>query len=489
MLCKLLVGGTVCKPARSSLALTGHDLRYFEKEFRVVPEPADMDKLPSSVIGLSTLRPKDGRRKPEETDEARRKKASLNAYLSAAYGSLEVTKDKKKKKKKDKKRAKKAGGLAIVDADVETAVPFGKVSSEEEDAPVVVNDGEFRRLQVQEERQRELAEREGGWKVVDEGAVDADRSPPRRARHDSDDGDDGDGADPSPPRRARHDSDDDDDVDDGGVDPRPPRRARHDSDDDASEADSDVEVPRRKPEDSKSIRIGLVDSGGDDGNDSDVDVPRRGPHRMSDGSLAGMVTGQELMKEMAEKRQRDMEKFRKLDDSVTGREAKTVYRTEDGRAVSKEEFEREARDKRQREKGYVEGAELPWGRGLRQMKGEAPDADREQLKKGSVPSRWDDPMGHILAKKKSGGKPRGKSLLDTHAKELRKAGFNVPLEVPPHSWVNRNITAPPNRFNIVPGRHWDGVDRGQGFESWRTKTLANKEARRKLGHRMSQEDM
>ena len=41
-LCKLLVGGTVCKPARSSLALTGHDLRYFEKEFRVVPEPADM---------------------------------------------------------------------------------------------------------------------------------------------------------------------------------------------------------------------------------------------------------------------------------------------------------------------------------------------------------------------------------------------------------------------------------------------------------------
>jgi len=210
---------------------------------------------------------------------------------------------------------------------------------------------------------------------------------------------------------------------------------------------------------------------------------------MSDGSLAGMVTGQELMKEMAEKRQRDMEKFRKLDDSVTGREAKTVYRTEDGRAVSKEEFEREARDKRQREKGYVEGAELPWGRGLRQMKGEAPDADREQLKKGSVPSRWDDPMGHILAKKKSGGKPRGKSLLDTHAKELRKAGFNVPLEVPPHSWVNRNITAPPNRFNIVPGRHWDGVDRGQGFESWRTKTLANKEARRKLGHRMSQEDM
>ena len=449
-------------------------------ETQFVASPVNMDKAPSSVIGLSTLRPKDEPKKPEETDEARRKKASLNAYLSAAYGSLDDTGDKKKNKKKGKKRVKKSGGIAIVDADIETQLPAGKASdgkkqeSEDEDAPVIVNEGEFRRLQVHEERQRELAERKGGWKVVDEGAVDDDRSPPRRARHDSDDDED-----PSPPRRARHDSDDED--------PSPPRRARHDSDDDGSDGASDVDVPRRKREDPKTARIGLADDGGDD--DSDVDVPRRGPHKMSDGSLAGMVTGQELMKEMAEKRQRDMEKFRKLDDSVTGRDAKTVYRTEDGRAVSKEEFEQEALDKRQREKGYVEGAELPWGRGLRQTKGEARTADREHPKEGSAPSRWDDPMGHILAKKKSGGKPWGKSLLDTHAKELRKAGFNVPLEVPPHSWMNRNIAAQPNRFNIAPGRHWDGVDRGQGFESWRTKTLAAKADRRKLGDMMSMEDM
>jgi len=470
-----------------------------------------MDKAPSSVIGLSTLRPKDEPKKPKETDEARRKKASLNAYLSAAYGSLEGTGE-KKKKKKGKKRVKKSGGIAIVDADIDTSVPVGEVSGgkkqecEDEDAPVIVNEGEFRRLQVQEDRQKELAEREGGWKVVDEGGrspprcarhdtdEDDDPSPPRLVRHDSDEDDD-----PSPPRRARHDSDEDDDPSpprrarhdsDEDDDPSPPRRVRHDSDDESSQEDSDADVPRRKPEDSKLDQMGREDGidDNDKGNNSDVDVPRRGPHRMSDGSLAGMVTGQELMKEMSEKRERDIEKFRNLDDSVTGRQAKTVYRMEDGRAVSKEAFEQEARDKRQREKGYVDGADLPWGRGLRQTMGEARDARQEESKQ-SLPSRWDDPMGHILAKKKSGAKPRGKSLLDAHAKELRKAGFNVPLEVPPHSWLNRNIAAPPNRFNIAPGRHWDGVERGQGFESWRTKTLAAKAARVQLGHMMTQEDM
>ena len=209
---------------------------------------------------------------------------------------------------------------------------------------------------------------------------------------------------------------------------------------------------------------------------------------MSDGSLAGMISGKELMKEMEEKRRREREKFASLDDHVTGRHAETVYRTEDGRAVSKKEYLEDLEQKKSQEKKYLEGSEIPWGKGLKQT---AQDAGMTSSKDTEGPSRWDDPMAHILNKKssKQDGPIVTGSLLDKYAKQLRKAGFHVPLEIPNHSWLRRNLGAPPNRYGIKPGRHWDGVDRSNGFERELFKRQAELKRREHMAHMMAQEDM
>ncbi|KAL8137523.1 hypothetical protein V2J09_003524 [Rumex salicifolius] len=325
-----------------------------------------------------------------------------------------------------------------------------------------------------------------------DSSADVDLSPPRqhRRRHDSD-------TDLSPPRqhqrqaatslpqrsRRRYDSGSPDPdrktlkVNDQSVDISPPRRPQRKNTVDyenlnASDA-GDLSRPRRDRRSSPSVSKSR--------GSMDINLSPLKKKMVPD--KTGLVTGKDIKEELSRKKQEELSKLKLLNDSVIG--AETVYRDKlKGVRISKDEYIKSQK----KEEKPKEEKKLEWGKGLAQKReAEAklldmeiekdkpfarsrddPDLDRS-LKEAI---RWGDPMAHLVKRKQS-----GLVLPDLGDDEkMKESGFIIPQEIPIHSWIKRGMEAAPNRYGIKPGRHWDGVDRSNGYEKELFKRMNNKRA-------------
>ncbi|XP_063058719.1 BUD13 homolog [Engraulis encrasicolus] len=359
-----------------------------------------------------------------------------------------------------------------------------------------------------------------------------DVSPPRRTHHDSPDA--------SPPRRARHDS----------SSPSPPRKAAksssprstnrskdgsshskkakgssrdqpkgHSRDRDLSPprrrpvkgggSDSDQSPPRRRPAAGRGSDSDLspprkkrqAAGGGSDsdlspprrrgqgggGSDSDLSPPRRptsprsqAPQMLS-GGAAGLVSLETLRKEQEEIKRRQKQNKPLEEES---RNAQTIFRDKSSGKrrdldAEREEQSRKAGVKAERDEKYAQ-----WGKGLAQSQMQQQNVE-DALKEAEKPlarHRDDEELDRMLREQEREGDPMAAMLRKKKAKDAQLKGIK---EKPRY----KGPQPPPNRFNIMPGYRWDGVDRSNGFEQKRYSRIADKQAVQDIAYQWSVEDM
>jgi len=362
-----------------------------------------------------------------------------------------------------------------------------------------------------------------------------DTSPPRRRRHDSEEPQDM----SQPRRRMRHDSEEPHDM-------SPPRRRRHDSEEpqDMSpprrrmrhdlEEPQDLSVPRRRaghdleepkeispprrwsqydskePKDMPPQRRKHQDSTkvddlspprrrnrGQSPEDGDVSPQRKGKKEgaQKQARKAGLMTAEEVKEDIRRIKEDEMLKFAAQDPSLVGKGAKAVFRDKEGKRISEEEMRKSKESEKPKE------IHIEWGKGLAQKReAEArlkeleaekskpfartrDDPELDSMLKNRI--RWGDPMAHLVKRKDP------EFLLEDFGddEKMKESGFIVPQNIPSHNWLKRGVDPPPNRYGIKPGRHWDGVDRSNGFEKDMFKLKNEKQAMEQEAYLWSVSDM
>ncbi|KAL8244549.1 hypothetical protein R6Q59_010807 [Mikania micrantha] len=474
--------------------------------------------------------------------------SSLKEYLKRYQNPDEEEKKKKKEKSKTKPGM---NGVIVFDEDPvwQKSVQLEEEDeeSQDEEKPQVDEDIEVKRMKRLEQLKAQrpfgvISEDGSGWVSVSDNAkkltsddMNSDMSPPRKGkahsdmsspRHELDPCTSVLGSDMSPPRKRRVRNDtpspktNAEDISpprrhhrrsrsppqhhhDNDMSPPRKQRARFDSvsPEPNSVADlspprgqshhrpgshTDLSPPRRKRDDRNKDSVSV----------SDLSPPRK-IRKKSERSKTGLVSGKDIKEEITKTKKEELLRFQNMDPSISGRDAEGIRRDKKtGARLSKEQIKSlQKQDEKPKE------IKLEWGKGLAQKReAEArlqelevektkpfartrDDHDLNNMLKDAV--RWGDPMAHLVKKKHT-----EIDLPDIGDNErMKESGFIVPQQVPNHSWLKRGSDAAPNRYGIKPGRHWDGVDRSNGYEKQLFKRQNEQQATEREAYLWSVADM
>ncbi|TRY77773.1 hypothetical protein TCAL_07853 [Tigriopus californicus] len=254
----------------------------------------------------------------------------------------------------------------------------------------------------------------------------------------------------SPPRRRPLD-----DYRDGGPDLSPPRRK-------VKVEAEDLSPPRRRIKTEEAEPTIAVDGA---------------LSQTLDGKKAGLQNAKALKHELSTLRAKERAMFETLSSDVSGRNAQTQVR---GRLKAKAE-EEEQKQKEHEITEEVKAKYSRWSKGVVQaekiqerintdlyemskpLTRDADDTDLDAHLRAI--EREEDPMLQFIKKKKA-----------KRAKGLKYPSYNGP---PP----------PPNRYGILPGYRWDGVDRSSGFEKKLFEKKNSRVALQEEAYKWSTEDM
>jgi pre-mRNA-splicing factor CWC26 len=208
------------------------------------------------------------------------------------------------------------------------------------------------------------------------------------------------------------------------------------------------------------------------------------------GKVAGLSDSKSVREEMKRLQEREAQLMQRLGDDALGRNAQTVYRDRGTGRIRDLEAEAAVSVKRDKEEDERAVRYKDWSGGLHQQaeRSQRLQQDLKEMDKPLARYEDDEDRDKFLKEKELAEDPMLQFVRRKKLKEkVRQAADNGQLVL--SKPIYKGPPPPPNRFAILPGYRWDGVDRSNGFEKQLLDKQAEKIAVQQDAYKWSTEDM